>query len=95
MEITKASCHLKEPLTNDARKKGTKPLTFPSGARVLEGVWLQQCAKPWGGADVFERWDAEWASQKTGGWAGGKSPWKDAPTVVVRWDQVESTHIKM
>ena len=30
----------------DARNNGNAPMTFPAGARVLEGVCLQQCDKP-------------------------------------------------
>jgi hypothetical protein len=87
--------YLAQPLSNDARMKGNTPLTFPAGARVLEGNWLQQCAKPQSGDNVYELWDADWASNARGSWAAGKPPWKCVPTVVVRWDEVESTHITM
>jgi hypothetical protein len=95
LEITKASHYLTAPVSNDARKRGKQPLTFAVGERVLEARWLQQCAKPQGGDLLFERWDDDWASQSTGKWAGGKPPWKDVPLVIIRWDEVESTHVKV
>ena len=82
-------------MSNDARKCGKQPLRFAVGERVLEARWLQQCAKPQGGDFLFERWDEAWASQSTGKWTGGQPPWKDAPLVIIRWDEVESTHVKV
>lgn len=70
-------------------------MTFKAGARVLEGVWLQQCDKPSGGSNLYEVWDAGWASTKSNKWEGGKPPWRDVPKMVIYWDEIESTHVEV
>ena len=90
--VTVSPYVLRKKRTNDAFKTADdRPRAFEAGCCVVEGYFLQRCAKTGQDALVFELWDADWS--RTGRVAPVHTrrhgAWSDRPTVMVEEDEVK------